>query len=187
MSIAILIGSTRTGRLTPRAAKLVKTAIERRIKSPCIPVDLHDLSIPFLQERLRFQEKPHPDIVKFSDTIRACDALVVVSPEYNGSCPGVLKNALDHLTKEYDGKPVGIVTVSSGPHGGDGCYSVHSRFFTGLDAVVISKHLKINLIAESLSEEGVDIAGKYSSEVEEFIDALLTASAVRSASELDAE
>jgi NAD(P)H-dependent FMN reductase len=46
------------------------------------------------------------------------DALVIVSPEYNHSFPGLLKHVLDSCLKEYIHKAVGIVGVSAGPWGG---------------------------------------------------------------------
>jgi NAD(P)H-dependent FMN reductase len=54
----------------------------------------------------------------FSATMRAADGLVIVSPEYNHSCPGLLKHALDSCLKEYIHKAVGIVGVSAGIFGG---------------------------------------------------------------------
>jgi NAD(P)H-dependent FMN reductase len=46
------------------------------------------------------------------------DALVIVSPEYNHGCCGLLKHVLDSCLKEYIHKAVGIVGVSAGPFGG---------------------------------------------------------------------
>ena len=46
------------------------------------------------------------------------DGLVIVTPEYNHSFPGLLKHILDSCLKEYIHKPAGIVGVSAGPFGG---------------------------------------------------------------------
>src|ERR671936_1464028 len=55
---------------------------------------------------------------KFSATIDRCDALIIVTPEYNHSFPGLLKHALDMNLKEYIHKAVGVCGVSAGPFGG---------------------------------------------------------------------
>src|SRR5438046_9277153 len=55
---------------------------------------------------------------KFSAAIDRCDALIIVTPEYNHSFPGLLKHALDMNLKEYIHKAVGICGVSAGAFGG---------------------------------------------------------------------
>jgi NAD(P)H-dependent FMN reductase len=51
----------------------------------------------------------------FSDKMTMADALVIVTPEYNHSFPGLLKHVLDSCLKEYIHKAAGIVGVSAGP------------------------------------------------------------------------
>lgn len=53
--------------------------------------------------RLHKRDDPPPGLVRFSEAIASADAVVIVSPEYNGSMPGVLKNALDYIRE--DGEP----------------------------------------------------------------------------------
>lgn len=54
----------------------------------------------------------------FADKMVLADALVIVTPEYNHSFPGLLKHVLDSCLKEYIHKAAGIVGVSAGPFGG---------------------------------------------------------------------
>src|SRR5256714_4783238 len=56
--------------------------------------------------------------LKFSATIERCDLLIIVTPEYNHSFPGLLKHALDMNLKEYIHKAVGMCGVSAGSIGG---------------------------------------------------------------------
>ena len=69
-------------------------------------------------------EKTPPDIVKeFKSKIKAADAILIVTPEYNFSIPGVLKNAIDWASRPYgdnsfDGKAVAIMSASTGMLGG---------------------------------------------------------------------
>ncbi|HKO88703.1 MAG TPA: NAD(P)H-dependent oxidoreductase [Burkholderiales bacterium] len=65
---------------------------------------------------------PAPSVQRLKQEIAAADALVFVTPEYNRSIPGVLKNALDHASRPYGqnawaGKPAGVLGVSVGAIG----------------------------------------------------------------------
>jgi chromate reductase len=68
-------------------------------------------------------EDPAPEkVVRFKAAIRAADAILFVTPEYNYSIPGVLKNAIDWASRPYgdnawDGKPVAIMGASMGSLG----------------------------------------------------------------------
>ena len=60
--------------------------------------------------------------LRFKQQVEACDALLFVTPEYNRSIPGVLKNALDHGSRPYGqsvwgGKPAGVLGASPGAIG----------------------------------------------------------------------
>ncbi|OBZ79565.1 NAD(P)H-dependent FMN reductase LOT6 [Grifola frondosa] len=57
-----------------------------------------------------------PAVRAWSALVSSCDAFVILTPQYNWSFPGELKNALDHLYWEWHGKPVLLVTY--GGHGG---------------------------------------------------------------------
>lgn len=75
---------------------------------------------PFNQD----QEATPPAVVaEFKKTIRAADAILFATPEYNYSVPGVLKNAIDWASRPYgdsawNGKPVAIMSASGGIFGG---------------------------------------------------------------------
>jgi chromate reductase len=78
-------------------------------------IDLNGIP-PFNQD----EESPAPDkVVQFKARIRAADAILFATPEYNYSIPGVLKNAIDWASRPYgdsawDGKPVAIMGASPG-------------------------------------------------------------------------
>ena len=68
---------------------------------------------------------PDPATVAFRDAVRAVDAVLFVTPEYNRSVPGVLKNAIDVGSRPYghsvwSGKPCAVVSASPGATGGFG-------------------------------------------------------------------
>lgn len=65
------------------------------------------------------EHKPSPKVLEFKKKIRAADAILLVTPEYNYSIPGVLKNAIDAASRPYGdsawhGKPVAIMGASVG-------------------------------------------------------------------------
>jgi chromate reductase len=71
---------------------------------------------PFSQD---LENQPPEKVKEFKAKIRAADAILIATPEYNYSIPGVLKNAIDHASRPYgdnvfDGKPVAIMGASIG-------------------------------------------------------------------------
>lgn len=65
---------------------------------------------------------PAPSVQRLKKAIRAADGILFVTPEYNRSMPGVLKNAIDHASRPYgqsawDGKPAGVIGCSIGSVG----------------------------------------------------------------------
>ena len=74
---------------------------------------------PFNQDE---ETNPHPRVVELKQRVRAADAILFVTPEYNYSIPGVLKNAIDCASRPYGdsawtGKPVAVMGASIGAIG----------------------------------------------------------------------
>lgn len=78
-----------------------------------------------------------------ADAIRNADGLVIVSPEYNFSIPGGLKNAIDWLSRlqnqPFAGKPIAIQSASPGPVGGARMQYDLRKSLNGLDAFILNK------------------------------------------------
>ena len=111
------VGSLRKGSYNKA---LMRAAVELVPEDATIEVfDLEGIP-PFNQDL----ESQPPQIVKeFKAKIREADALLIASPEYNYSVPGVLKNAIDWASRPYgdnafEGKPVAIMSASVGSLGG---------------------------------------------------------------------
>ncbi len=90
-----------------------------RPRSSSNVVTLHGLS--FFNQDL--EANPPADWVAFRETLQNSDAVLFVTPEYNRSIPGVLKNAIDVGSRPYgkssfNGRPAGIISNSPGPLGG---------------------------------------------------------------------
>jgi chromate reductase len=109
-------GSLRTGSYNMAA---LRTAIE--LKPPGMAIEIADISaFPLYNEDVRAQGFP-PPVERLRSQIRAADALLIVTPEYNYSMPGVLKNAIDWASRPPDqpfaGKPVAIMGAAAGMAG----------------------------------------------------------------------
>lgn len=110
---------------------LIRCAVE--VAPPNMLIEVFDLEgIPcFNQDDER---NPHPHVAEFKEKIRKADALLIASPEYNYSIPGVLKNALDSASRPkignpLEGKPVAIMSASTGRLGGArGQYHLRQTF-----------------------------------------------------------
>jgi len=158
--VPVIIGSTRRGRVTPRVATFVTSRLSAAGLAFEV-IDLADAGLPFLEERLMYLEDPPPSVVRWGKAIERCRVFVVVSPEYNGGCPGVLKNAIDFLKNEYREKHVGIVAVSGGPHGGSGCLEFLTRTFARLKAVPMTSSFKVNNAADTFDLSGTTLVEDY--------------------------
>jgi len=115
-NVLAICGSLRAGSYN-RAA--LRTAIE--LKPPGMTIETADIaSFPLYNEDVRAQGFP-PPVERLRREIAAADALLFVTPEYNYSIPGVLKNAIDWASRPPDqpfaGKPVAIMGAGAGMAG----------------------------------------------------------------------
>lgn len=99
-------------------------------------------ALPHYDADLQAQGFP-AEVLAMADAIRAADAVVIVTPEYNYSVPGALKNALDWLSRitpqPLAGKPVAIQTGSPGMIGGARAQYHLRQIMVFLDAQVLNK------------------------------------------------
>ena len=170
LRIPVLVGSVRRGRRSIRVARFAAAGLEAAgARAPLL--DLAELDLPIMEERLHKRDDPPPGLVGFSRAIRSADAVVVVSPEYNGSWPGVLKNALDYIYGEWFRKPVGIVTVSAGGYGGVQLHSQLQLFFLRVKALPVAG-MNVAHVARSFGEDGEPLEARYEKSFAGFVDTL---------------
>jgi len=106
-------------------------------------------------------ENTAPDTVKyFKAKIRAADAVLIATPEYNYSVPGVLKNAIDWASRPsgesvWPGKPVAVMSASTGMLGGSrGQYHLRQTFLY-LDVKAVTKpEVFVTFAAQKFDESG---------------------------------
>ncbi|WP_130014734.1 NADPH-dependent FMN reductase [Serinicoccus sediminis] len=118
MKIGIIIGSLRDGRKGESVGRWVhERALARGGSAEYELIDLKSFGVPLLEwEKVPGGAKkqyPHDSVLAWSAAVDACDAFVLVTPEYNHSVPGGLKNATDWLYPEWQGKAAGLVGYGS--------------------------------------------------------------------------
>jgi NAD(P)H-dependent FMN reductase len=110
--IPVILGTARQGRKSEHAARFVFEQTKKRAGIETEFIDVRKLPMR-LDDAGENMKDP-----AFASTVERCDGLIIVTPEYNHGCPGLLKHALDMCLKEYIHKAVGICGVSAGPSGG---------------------------------------------------------------------
>ncbi len=113
--VGIIIGSTRPGRLGESVAKWVYEIARQRKDSQFELIDLKDYELPHLDEPIppSAGQYSQAHTKAWSEKIASLDAFVFVTPEYNHSTPGALKNAIDFLYREWNNKAAGFVSYGS--------------------------------------------------------------------------
>src|SRR5438552_8543301 len=112
LAIPVILGTTRKGRMSLHVAQFVVGQLHKRKGVTTELVDIAELNLPVDDAGEQVKDP------RFSTAMERADAIVVVTPEYNHSFPGLLKHVLDSCLKEYIHKAAGVVGVSAGVFGG---------------------------------------------------------------------
>lgn len=112
---AIIVGSTRPGRKADTVAKWVYEIAKTRTDSEFEVVDIKDFNLPLLDEAVppMMNKYANAHTIAWSKKMSAFDAYIFVTPEYNHSTSGALKNALDYLFHEWNNKAAGFVSYGA--------------------------------------------------------------------------
>jgi NAD(P)H-dependent FMN reductase len=146
--IGIILGSTRPNRNGEQVAKWVYEIAARRDDAEFELVDLRDYPLPHLDEPLppSMGQYQNEHTRQWADKIASFDGFVFVTPEYNHSTSGVLKNAIDYLFAEWNNKAVGF--VSYGGVGGARA-AEHLRLVVGeLQMADVRQQVALSLLTE---------------------------------------
>ena len=112
---AIILGSSRPGRRGEPVAKWVYEIASKRSDAEFELVDIKDFNLPHLDEPMppSLGQYTQPHTLAWAAKIDSFDAYVFVTPEYNHSTSGALKNAIDFLYREWNNKVAGFVSYGS--------------------------------------------------------------------------
>jgi chromate reductase len=125
-------------------------------------------------------ENSLPDVVKqFKTKIRSSDAILITTPEYNYSIPGVLKNAIDWASRpsgdnSFDKKPVAIMSASTGMLGGARAQYQLRQTFVTLNMYPLNKpEVLVSFAAQKFDDKGNLVDEKTREFVKGLLDALI--------------
>jgi chromate reductase len=118
-TVAVVVGSLRKDSVTRKVARAIEALAPSHLKFQEVAIG----DLPLYNEDV--EPNPPAAWTAFRDQIRAADAVLFATPEYNRSVPGNLKNAIDVGSRPYgksawNGKPSAVVSVSPGAIGGFG-------------------------------------------------------------------
>ena len=135
-TVATIVGSLRRESFTRKIANALMELAPDTLAFETIEIG----SLPLYNQDLEDAPAPPAEWIAFRERIRAKDALLFATPEYNRSVPGVLKNAIDvgsrpKTQNAWSGKPAGVISVTTG----------------GLGALGANHHLRQSLMAVNVA------------------------------------
>jgi NAD(P)H-dependent FMN reductase len=170
--IPLILGTARQGRESEHAARFVfeRTKARAGVETEFIDVRTLPMKLDDAGEQMKDP--------KFAATIERCDGLIIVTPEYNHSFPGLLKHALDMCLKEYIHKAVGICGVSAGIMGGSRVIESLLPVMRELGLVTIFEDVNFGKIGSLFDERGQLLDENFIRRVDGFLNELIWMSRV---------
>jgi NAD(P)H-dependent FMN reductase len=154
-NLTIIVGSTRPGRASAAVAQWFTERAKRHGGFDVTVADLAEIGLPLLDEpnhpRLGQYTREHTR--EWSAIADAADAFVIVTPEYNAGYPAALKNAIDYLHHEWQGKPVGFVSYG-GNSGGTRSVQQLKQVVTQLRMLPVNDDVSIQRFTQFLDSDG---------------------------------
>ena len=171
MKVAIISGSARPERQSHQVALEVQKRLNRLNVSNWL-WDVKEVNLPLLDYTFSNHLGPRDVLVDLKARLDTTDALIIVSPEHNGSYSGALKKSMDYFYKEYAGKVFAFITVSSGMLGGINALKSLQHYALKLNGIACPKYLLTPQVqklftGQQLSDES------YGQRLDEFLKSFL--------------
>ena len=171
--VAVIVGSLRKGSFNRKVARAMQAMAPQSLAMEIVEIG----QLPLYNED-DDQGDPPQSWVEFRQRLKAADAVLFVTPEYNRSIPGALKNALDVGSRPYGssawgGKPGAVISVSPGAIGGFGANHHLRQTFVFLDIPCMQQP---EAYLGGISDAAFDAQGGFADErmrgfVQGFVDA----------------
>lgn len=126
------------------------------------------------------EANPPADWLAFREKIQASQGVLFVTPEYNRSISGVLKNAIDVGSRPYGkssflGKPTGIVSNSPGPLGGVSAAKHLQQILPGISGSILGQpEIYLNGVGDAFNDKGALVKESLQAVLKQYIDAFAT-------------
>jgi chromate reductase len=169
--VAVIVGSLRKESFTIKIARALAKLAPASLKLDV--VTLHDIS--FFNQDL--EAAPPADWLAFREKLQKSNGVLFVTPEYNRSIPGVLKNAIDVGSRPYGkssflGKPIGIVSNSPGPLGGVSAAKHLQNILPGICGPILGQpETYLNGIGDAFDDKGELAKESLQKVLQQYIDA----------------
>src|ERR1700723_3315266 len=170
-NVVVLPGSLRKESFSLKIANALVKLAPDTIKLDV--VTLHGIS--FFNQDL--EATPPADWVTFREKLQKSEGVLFVTPEYNRSIPGVLKNAIDVGSRPYGkssflGKPIGIVSNSPGPLGGVNAAKTLQNVLPGISGPIMGQpETYLNGVGDAFDEKGNVTKESLKTVLQQYIDA----------------
>ena len=171
--VAVLVGSLRKASLNRKTAQALIAMAPASLDMEIVEIG----DLPLYNEDLDNAEPTPAAWTRFRDQVRGKDAVLWVTPEYNRSVPGVLKNAIDVGSRPYgqsvwSGKPTAVISVTPGPYGAFGANQHIRQSFVFLDMPAMQQpEAYINNAGAIFNDDGSVKEEKQKAQLQKFIDA----------------
>ena len=165
LKVQVIIGSTREGRNSDPVCRWLLPTLEAHGSFELETLDLRDWPLPFFQETVAtvgdFANPTYSDpiVKKWNDKIKEADAYIIVTPEYNRSIPGVLKNAIDIVFFSFcfRQKPVAFVAYSLGFTAGARAVEHLTQIMVETEAIPVRTPTLVSFVTAAFDETGTPL------------------------------
>jgi len=170
LNVLAIVGSLRKESFTLKIANALAKLAPGDLKLEV--TTLHQLS--FFNQDL--EAAPPADWVAFREKIQGAHGVLFVTPEYNRSIPGVLKNAIDVGSRPYgkssfNGKPIGIVANSPGPLGGVSAAKHLQQILPGISGPLLQQpEIYLNGVGDAFDAQGELVKDSLRTVLKQYID-----------------
>jgi chromate reductase, NAD(P)H dehydrogenase (quinone) len=170
-NVVTLVGSLRKEgfsiRIANALAKLAPSSLSLEVVTPA--------GISFFNQDL--EAAPPADWLAFREKLQKSNGVLFITPEYNRSIPGVLKNAIDVASRPYGkssflGKPVGIISNSPGPLGGVGAAKHLQNILPGITGPILQQpEIYLNGVGDAFDAAGNLTKDSLKTVLQQYLDA----------------
>jgi NAD(P)H-dependent FMN reductase len=173
MTIALVFGSTRDGRLGTRLVRFLEGKLEARGHDVFV-VDPLVFQLPLLERRWPdYEVGTAPSAVEqVGDIFASSDAFLFVTGEYNYSVPPALSNIIDHYVEQYQRKVAALASYSFGPFAGVRAMEQLRSLLAGVGLITVPRSFPVPAVQEVFDEDGVTTREDLESWSEEFLSDL---------------
>jgi len=170
-NVVFIVGSLRKESFTRKIANALAKLAPDTLKPHLVTLD----DISFFNQDL--EAAPPADWLAFREKLQKSDGILFITPEYNRSIPGVLKNAIDVGSRPYgkssfNGKPTGIVSNSPGPLGGVSAAKHLQNILPGISGPIMQQpEIYLNGVGDAFDDKGELIKDSLRGVLKQYIDA----------------